>query len=35
MQNWTQTITTKMNMFKKNTKDIFNGYVYVETYHDF
>ena len=33
MQNWTKTITTKMKMTKNlkiYTKDIINGYVYVE-----
>ena len=31
--NWTKTITIKMNMaknFKQYTKDVINGYVYVE-----
>ena len=35
-QIWTKIITTKMKMitiFQKYTKDIINGYVYVEKYH--
>ena len=38
MQNWTKINTTKMKMTKiskKYTKDIINGYVYVEKYDSF
>jgi hypothetical protein len=37
MQNWTKTITKKMKMKKNSinyTKDIINGYVYIEKYHN-